>query len=433
MSTLHRSLSRRRFLKCAAAAAAAAPYVLARSALGQVAGAGLPTQPSDRIGLGILGCGRSGQQWLSTLSYAPYVAKVQVVSLCDPDARSLKTALPLTERAFKGCATTKDFREVLASSKIDAVMICSPDHWHAVMAAEAFRAGKDVYCESPLSLTVREARAMATLAHRYGRVLQHGTLYRSYPAYAAGYALLHVKRLGEIKTVHVQAGGPSRPCYLPAEPVPEGLDWDLWLGPAPLAPYNIQRCTGTPAIPYGGWRQWREYCGGPMTTYGLTFIDTAQWALGLDDTGPVEIVPPSGKDHPALTWQYASGVTIINGSGPKAATIEITGTAGVMGLGMSRVGCQTWPPELAANPPAESGLRYRPGDHFLDFVECIKSRGRPMSDVASACRSVTACHLANIAVWLNRPIKWDPVKEEIVGDAEASRWLDRPRRAPWRV
>ena len=431
MNAMQKSLSRRRFLKVAAAAAAG-PYVLARSAMGQVAGTSQPTPPSDKIGLGILGCGRSGQQWLSVLSYAPYVSKVQVQAICDVDARSIKTALPLTERAFKGCPTTKDFREVIANSKIDAVMICTPDHWHAVMAAEAIRAGKDVYCESPLSLTVREARAMANLARRYGRVFQNATLFRSYPAYTAGYALLHAKRLGEIKTVHVQAGGPSRPCSLPGEPVPEGLDWDLWLGPAPTAPYNNQRCTGSPAGSYN-WRSWRDYSGGSMTGYGVTFIDTAQWALGLDDTGPVEIVPPSGKDHPALTWQYANGVTIINGTGPKAATIEITGSAGVMGLGMSRVGCQTWPAELAANPPAESGLRYRPGDHFLDFVECIKSRGRPMSDVAAACRSVTACHLANIAVWLNRPLKWDPVKEEIVGDAEASRWLDRPRRAPWRV
>jgi predicted dehydrogenase len=435
MSAMRRSISRRRFLKFAAtatAAAAAAPYVLARSAWGQKA-AVPEVAPSDRIGLGVIGCGRSGQQWLSTLSYAPYVSKVQIVSICDADARTFKAALPLTDRAFKGCSTAKDFREILANSKIDAVMICTPDHWHAVMAAEAMRAGKDVYCESPLSLTVREARAMANLARRYGRVLQHGTINRSFPAYIQGYSLLHAKRLGEIKTVHVQAGGPSKPCYLPGEPAPEGLDWDMWLGPAPTAPYNIQRCTGAASSSYGGWRAWREYSGGPMTSYGVIFLDTAQWVLGLDDTGPVEIAPPSGKDHPYLTWKYANGVTIINSQGAKGAPIEVTGSAGVIGVGLGRVGCQTWPAELAASPPADSGLRYRPGDHFLDFVECIKGRGRPMSDVAAACRSTTACHLANIAVWLNRPLNWDPVKEEIVGDAEASRWLDRPRRSPWRV
>jgi predicted dehydrogenase len=429
MGTVHRSLSRRVFLKLAAATG---PYVVAKAAPAQ--SAPVPkVSPSDRIGLGIIGCGQSGQAWLSQLNSVPYPSRVQVQAICDVDARNVKVALPQAERAFKGCTTRKNFREILANSKIDAVMICTPDHWHAVMAAEAIRAGKDVYCESPLSLTVREAREMASLARRYGRVVQTNSPFRSFPAYMQACALLHAKRLGEIKTVHVRAGGPSRPCYLSAEPVPEELDWDLWLGPAPAAPYSLQRCTGDPGASLGGWRAWREYSGGAMTSYGVTFVDTAQWVLGLDETGPVESVPASGKDHPALTWRYANGVTFINDRGPKGMPVEVTGSAGVMGLAIAGVGFRTWPEELAANPPAESGLPYRPGDHFLDFLDCIKSRGRPMCGVAAACRSVTACHLANIATWLNRPLKWDPVKEEIVGDAEASRWLDRPKRSPWRM
>ena len=441
MSSGRRALSRREFL---AGAAAAVPYVLTSAARGAPSGRssrraeGAAPTPTEKIGVGFIGFGRRGYELGSLLARMP---QVQCVVACDVDSRRTDYAMQYIGRRQAGMKTCKDFRKVLDNADVDAVFVATPDHWHAIGAIEAVKAGKDVFCESPLSLTVGEARAMAAAARRYGRVFQTGTHRRSLSLYREACELVQDGRLGEIKTVHVLAGTTSGHCFLGGAQVPSTLDWDMWLGPAPEASYHPYRCISTSGSSSYGWRLWRDYSGGQMTSYGAHYFDVVQWALGADGTGPVEIIPPDGKEHKVLTYRYANGVTMYNDKGPKGAAIEFTGTEGVLGIGgavTSRTGYQTWP-EALATPSADRGRSrsasryYSSNDHLGNFLECIKTREKCVSDVAIACRSVTISHLGNIAYWLNRALKWDPVKEEIVGDPEASRWLDRPRRAPWRL
>jgi len=432
MNSRRRGLSRREFL----AGAVGAAYVVTSAAPGESASE-KKVPASEKIGLGFVGFGRRAYELSSLLSRMP---EVQCVVACDVDSRRTEYATKYLGRRHPGLKTCKDFRDVLANRDVDAVVVATPDHWHAIVSIDAAKAGKDVFCESPLSLTVREARAMADAARRYGRIFQAGNYRRSVGMYAKACEAVRGGRLGEIKTVHVLAGGPSGLCSLGGSRVPSALDWDLWLGPAPEAPYHPYRCSGSSGSRYG-WRAWRDYSGGAMACYGGHYFDVVQWALGTDETGPVEIIPPDGKEHKMLTYRYANGAVLYNGTGPKGAAIEFTGTDGVLGIGgkvSSPKGYQTWPEGLAAptegRRKSRSSSRYRGSTgHLTNFLECIKTRKRCACDVVIACRSITISHLGNIAYWLNRPLRWDPVKEEILGDPEANRWLDRPKRAPWRL
>jgi predicted dehydrogenase len=222
-------------------------------------------------------------------------------------------------------------------------------------------------------------------------------------------------------------GGPSTERYYPEEPIPEGFDWDFWLGPAPWAPHNSERCSGNYG---GGWRMVRDYSGGMMTDWGAHHFDIAQWGLGMDDTGPVEILPANGKDVPRLTYKYANGVVMYHGGGGNG--VLFTGEKGKVEV--NRGYFKSYPDEIGQEPLGPADIRlYASNNHMGDFLQCMKTRQRPICDVEIGCRSVSVCHLGNIAFWINRPLKWDPVKEEIIGDPEASRWLDRPMRAPWHL
>ena len=445
MSSRQRGLSRRAFLaRVTGAAAAGGALVSAASGAPRKRpsrGEQTSVAASEKLGIGFLGFGRRGYELGSAISRMP---RVQCVLACDVDTRRTAYAMKYLAKHQPGLKTCKDFREVLSNREVDAVVIAAPDHWHAVLAIEAAKAGKDVFCESPISLTVREARAMSAAVGRYGRIFQAGTFRRSMAACHEACELVRSGKIGQVRSVHVLAGPPSQPCYLSGQAVPAYLDWNLWLGPAPEAAYHPYRCMGGGSSRYG-WRAWRDYSGGSMTHYGSHYFDLVQWALGADKSGPVEIIPPDGKEHKKLTYRYANGVTVYNDKGPKGAAVEFTGTEGVVGIGgsvSSRLGYQTWPEGLA--PPSKERSRSRRSsrsaseyyalrDHLKNFLDCIETRQSPVGDVEAACRSVTVCHLGNIAYWLRRPLKWDPVKEEIVGDPEASRWLGRPKRAPWRL
>jgi predicted dehydrogenase len=233
-------------------------------------------------------------------------------------------------------------------------------------------------------------------------------------------------RIGRVHTVHVNVGGPSRECYLPAEPEPPGIDWNMWLGPAPWRPFH--RSIGLS----GSWRAWRDYSGGGMTDWGHHHFDIVQWALDKDDSGPQAVFPPDGKEHRHLTYYYdvnGEEVRVTHG-GASGAQIEFIGTEGrVM---VDRGTLKTDPAHIMATPtsPAEVQLFRSPG-HKRNWVDCIGTRRRPICDVAIGCRSVSVCHIGNLAYWLQRPLKWDPVTEEFIDDPAANRWLDRPKRAPW--
>ncbi len=399
---LRTRLSRRTFLKTAAAAAVAAPYIVPRTSFGA----------GDRITSGIIGLGGPA---------GGGGAGTQLLAVCDVRQDKLDR-----HRNNPSVEQYRDFRELLERDDIDAVFIGTPDHWHAIPAIAAANKGKDIYCEKPMSLTVREAREMVKAVRRNGVVFQTGSQQRS--AYNGKFRfaceMVRSGRIGELKKVHVNVGGPSRHIPTDPQPCPPGVDWDMWLGPAPWRPYNERVLKG--------WRAFREFSGGGMTDWGHHHFDIVQWALDMDHSGPRHIIPPNGKDVKYLTYIYENGVEVYH-RGATGAQIEFIGTEGrVM---VDRGTLKTDPPHIMATPigPGEVRLYRATRGHKGNWAHCIRTRQRPICDVAIGCRSVTVCHLGNIAYWLERPLEWNPVKEDFVGDPEASRWLDRPKRPPWRT
>jgi predicted dehydrogenase len=433
MSERFCSVSRRRFLAGAASAAVGAPMIARRSVFGGEDRAA----PSERIAVGMIGVGKQANGYhLGTLLG---FGDVQIVGIADVDTtRRQHARRRVNERYGRGaddeaCPGYSDFRELLARDDVDAVLIATPDHWHAIPVIEACKAGKDVYCEKPLSLTIHEGRAMVEAVRRHGRVFQTGSQLRSggsYAHYPRACELIRSGRLGKIERVYVSVGGPSRWCDLGEEPMEPGLDWDLWLGQAPQRPYHsVLSPRGVPAH-WPMWRSYREYSGGGMTDIGAHEFDIVQWALGRDGSGPVEVIPPDDPEATqGLKFVYDDGVELVHG-GPGGIVFE--GTKGKIFL--KRSGMVAEPEEVAKEPlGADEVHLYKSPGHHRDWIDCIGSRKRPICDVEIGVRSVSVCHLANLAYWNHRRLKWNPAEEQFVGDAEANTWLDRERRDPWQL
>lgn len=428
-----RRVSRRGFLKRSAAAVgvtAMAPWVVPSSALGRDGAA----PASDRIAMGHIGLG-----WFGIVDLRNFLGSrdVQNVAVCDVDAAKLQTGKALVDERYGNtdCKAYRDFRQMFEQAGLDAVSIATPDHWHAIPTIDACRRGMDVHVEKPLTLTIREGRAMVEAARRFGRVVQTGSEARSNSRCRLACELVRNGRLGKVKEVYVGGvGGPSRTDILPAEPVPAELDWDFWLGPAPWRPYNH-------AYHPVSWRGFYDFSGGGLTDWGAHHFDLAQWALGMDDSGPVEIHPPDGKEHKFLTYIYANGVRMYHvlGEPPPAemlAAVTVVGTEGRLGMSYGGLAA-TDPPSLALDNirPDEVHLhRCPPGGHEVgDFLTSVRTRARPGADVEIGHRTATVCHLGGIAYRLGRPLKWDTVREEFLGDAEANRMCARAMREPWRL
>ena len=430
-------IGRRRFLQRAAGASLAAvawPSIIPSSAYGAAG----HTAPSNRITVGFVGMGKQMGGHLNTFLNRD---QCQVLAVCDVEAKRLKIrqddankfyADKLGQQGYHGIDAYADFREIAARDDIDAVVIATPDHWHAITSIAMLRSGKDVYCEKPLTLTINQGKAMVEAARAHGRVFQTGSQQRSGREFRVACELVRNGRIGDVHTVHVNVGGPPVECYLPAQPVPEGLDWNFWLGPAPWRPYNADIA---PGLDYGGWpnfRAYRDYSGGGMTDWGAHHFDIAQWGLGMDETGPVEIIPPDGKDYPRLTYKYANGVIMYHGGGADGAGIEFKGTSGRVMVNRGYI--ETDPPGLENEPLAPNDVHlYNSPGHHDDWLNAIRSRSKPICDVAIGHRSATVCHLGNIAYWIKRPLEWDPDQERFIDDDEANRMLQRPMRAPWRL
>jgi predicted dehydrogenase len=427
-------VSRRAFLG-GAAAAVAAPYIVPASVLGREGW----KPPSERITMGFIGIGNMGGGHFGEV-LGSWRKQLQIVAVCDVDGVKRENARKQAEKAygddkrsgtFKGCEEYHEFEKLLERKDIDACLCAVPDHWHAMLAIAVMKAGKDIYSEKPLSLTIREAQAMVAAARRYNRVFQTGSQQRSEFNFRFACELVQNGRIGKLQTVYVNIGEPSAERYLPEQPVREKFDWDRWQGPAAWHPYNAERCSGDYS---GGWRKIRDYSGGMTTDWGAHHFDIGQWGMGMDENGPVEILPLTDKSD--MTFIYANGVRMIR----KANVEGHGGVNGVLFVGsegkveVNRGYIKTWPETLMNERfgADEIHLYDSPG-HKQDWVNCIRNRKRPICDVAIGASTVTVCHLGNIAHWLGRPIKWDPAKQEIIGDTEASRWLDRPKRAPWRL
>jgi len=407
-------LTRRRFLT-GAAAALGGPYVVTSAALGA---SGRPAA-SERIALGAIGVGNRGSYIFGRLAGRPDVEPVAVCDVQPPRLEPFRRA---------GLAVYRDAREMLGRGDIDAVVIASPTHWKPLHTIAAARAGADIYCEKPMSLTVRDGRAMVQAVRRYGRVFQHGTQQRSSREFRLACQMARSGRIGTLEAVEVYVGGPPRDCYLPAQQAPGGIDWDMWLGPAPWRPFHSAICLRG----CGGWEGYSDYSGGGMTGWGSHHFDIAQWGLAADATGPTDVLPPGSGGNRGATFRYAGGVVVRHMARMGEWAVVFRGTKGRIAVNRGKL--QTWPAGLMRKPigPGEVQLYESPG-HGEDFVRCLRARRRPVCDVEIGHRTMTVCHLGNIAYRLRRRLKWDPAAERFVDDEEADRFLDRARREPWRL
>jgi predicted dehydrogenase len=425
-------LTRRQFLKGTAATALSMPAIVPRA----IFGAEGKAPPSERIAVGFIGCGKMANDYhLSTLLK---FGDVQALAVCEVDKTRREHAKQRVEKAYaqttdyKGCAAYADFRQVIARPDIDAVCIATPEHWHAIPIIEACRAGKDVYCEKPLVLTLAEARCCIDAVGQHHRVLQTGSQQRSnvFGKFRQAAEIIRSGRLGKIQTVTVGVGGPSIPCDLPAEEMEPGLEWDLWLGPASRRPYHSALSPRGVHNHFPAWRSYREYSGGAHSDMGAHHYDIAQWCLGMDDSGPVEIVPPDDpKATSGVKYIYANGVVMTHG-GPSGCVF--TGSEGQ--LHIDRGVLTSEPGSIVQEPLGEKEVHlYESPGHHRDWINCIRSRKRPVADVEIGARSVAIVILGNLAYWHHRKLRWDSRAWKFSGDAEANTWLDRERRDPWKL
>jgi len=439
-------LSRRALLKMAAQAGA----VLALPAIvpGKVLGKDGAVPPSEKIvagGIGLRGRGMGDLQWMMGQP------DVQFVAICDLQKKQRLAVKSFVDGQYgsKDCQMYPEIRAFLAErTDIDAVLIATGDRWHALATVLAAKAGKDVYCEKPVSLTIHEARAMVEAIRRYGRVFQSGLQQRSSAEFIRACNLVLRGALGKIQMVYVIFAGTSADVCLPAEPVPDGLDWDLWLGPAPWRPFNHRfHHYGQPkfVVP---WHFCRDFGGGNLTSNTVHAFDVVQWALGMDESGPVEIIPPETKQVPCLTYKYANGTLLQVVEGrlerqkhvlPKGwdekTRIENFGAVYVGERGWIHVGrfgyLRAYPPEILKESADWMDHGRAVNDHHQNWLDCIRSRRRPACDVAIGARSTMVAHLGCIAHWTGRALKWDPASEVFLGDDDANRWIRRAMRPPW--
>jgi predicted dehydrogenase len=445
-------MDRRTFMKSGALALGAVsfPTVVRASVLGR---GGRPP-PSDRIALAVIGTGNQGIGNMLGLLTDP---RVQVVAVCDVNRQSAgywngnvagrdpaqqivnwHYAAEMHSGRYTGCAAYEDYREVLARPDVDAVMTALPDHWHGLTTVEAAIAGKDIYCEKPLSLTVAEGRAMSDAVKKHGRVLQTGSQQRSSANFRQASELVRSGRLGRLHTVRIGLPG-GQPDFgrsahrKEPEPVPAGFNYDLWLGPAPEAPYAPARC-------HVNFRWVLDYSGGQVTDWGGHHPDIAQWALGMDRTGPVAIRNARGV-FPDDLWntatefhfeaEYENGVRMIV-SNQERQGITFQGDDGW--IFVTRGSQESSSPEIWNDPLPASAVRLPVSEnHFRNFIDCVISRQETVAPVEAAHRSITIAHLGNIAMKLGRDLRWDPVAERVRNDEQANAMLSRPMRAPWRM
>jgi myo-inositol 2-dehydrogenase / D-chiro-inositol 1-dehydrogenase len=417
--------SRRQFIRTAAASVAL-PWIIPSSVLGAAA-------PSNRINIGFIGLGTHGTEWNLMDYLKRYDARV--VMVCDVDGHRMRRAKNLVDARYdnEDCAMSKDFRDVLGRKDIDAVMISTPDHWHTLISVMAARAGKDVQCEKP-TLTIGEGKILIDTIRKHGRVFQTSTEDRSLPEYHRMAELVRNGRIGKLQKIEVllpkAPRGPGNPT---PQPVPPDLDYDLWLGPAPEAPYTKDRC-------HANFRYIWDYSGGTIVDWGAHLFDTAQWANDTERSGPVEVESTgmlwegglynTPKDF-NVTYRYANGVIMTCTTGNP--TIKFIGSDGW-------VGNRSWRGEIEASSqeilnsvigPNEIHLYTNPEGEHDDFLKCMKSRKDPYFPVDVGHRVATVCHLANISLRLGRKLKWDPKAERFENDDQSNAILTRPMRKPW--
>ena len=414
------SMNRRTFLKTAALTGGSAFAVPLRSPAAIERGS-----PNERIVMGAIGLGGRGRYVLGAFLQND---DVQMVAVCDAIGQRRADALQAVNTHYgnQDCTAYIDPRELLARSDIDAVMIATGDNNHALLSVLAARAGKDIFCEKPMSVTIGESRAVADTVRRYARIFQCGTQRRNLSNFVFAIDLARSGALGRIHTaiaekawvdsgVHFQALEPQ------PEPATEQLAWDIWLGTAPWRPFNREYTTGF-------WRRHGDFSGGSITEWGSHTVDLCQWALDADDTMPIHYEVTNDVGDVKAT--YANGAKLIITKGLRFGTcpIRIEGDEGWVETGDSGE-IEVHPASLRADRRFPGG--YPSDNHVRDFLNCVKTRRQPRSNALASHHSISACHCANIAVRLGRPVQWDPIREEFPGDQAANRLRTRAYREPW--
>lgn len=422
-SMLSVQIGRRRFLRRAAVAAGGAfvaPNILTSTAFG----ASTRSAPGDRLTVGVIGLGGRGQRVMEAFLSQ---RDTQVVAVCDVIGERRDKGVAKVNQAYgnEDCASYIDFMELLARPDIDAVLIATGDNWHSGVSIQAARAGKDMYCEKPLSVTIAESRAVSDTMRRLGRIFQCGTQRRSISNFRFAVHLAQSGKLGELTELHAEEAPGMDVIYdtlLPAEPEParEVMDWNRWLGPAMWRPYNAEYYTR------GFWSSHVDFSGASITEWGSHTADLCQWANNADDTSPIEYWE-EGDRHCA---RYANGTKLIIRRGLRFGTcpVRFEGTEGWVETGDSGE-IDAHPKSLLSNLGFEGG--YPPENHVRAFLDCVKTREQPICNAEVAHRSITGCHVANICKRLGRPVKWDPISEQILDDEEANRLCSRAYRAPF--
>jgi len=454
---MDRYVSRRELLKTGGALSAALgiPYFVPARVLG-AAGA---TPPSEKIVMGCIGIGSMGGGHLRSFTGQ---ADVRMAAVCDLRRKFRERSKQIVDEHYGdiSCTMYHDYRELLARPDIDAVLIATPDHWHALVAIEAARNGKDMYMEKPIDVHVAAAKALRATVNRFGVVFQFGTQQRSGRDFRFGCELVRNGRIGKLHTIVVGSVPGAELANQPLEPQPDPneFDYDTWLGPAPWSPYTFQRSASRAEGSPGYWMHIHDYCLGCLSgAWGIHHIDIAQWGNDTDDTGPLEIegtgvIPSDGLCDTPVTWRvehtYANGVRMIHMDSrhtekefPQFVTpvLEIRG-CGILFIGtdgwviVSRGGIDAQPKSLLQTTFDSSEPRLPvSNDHRRNFLECVRTRQQAICPIGPAVRSDTICHLDDIAIRLGRKLRWDPKGELFVNDDEANRLLTRPMRSPWQL
>jgi predicted dehydrogenase len=438
--TNNQRATRRQFIKRSAAFSATAlgaPYFVPSAVLGKDA-----VPPSERIVIGCVGTGGQGTGNMKRFMEFP---DVQVVAVCDVDAKHREQARDLVNAKYgnQDCAAENDFRKLVARADLDAVSVCTPDHWHALVSVAAAKAGKDIYCEKPLANSVAEGRAIANAVQENKRILQTGSHERSGARSRYACELVRNGRIGKLHTIRI-----NLPCddghhkdvlkmtdMPPTMEVPEGFDYDMWLGHTPLAPYTERRC-------HFWWRFILSYGGGEMTDRGAHVIDIAQLGNCTDDTGPVEIEATGTASKTSLydafmdykfVNKFADGVTMIGeAKGPRGLKFE--GTDGWIFVHIHGGKLEASSESLLKETIGENEIHLgRSPGHHQNFLDSVKSRQPPVATAEIGHRTASICHLNNIAMLVGRKLKWDPQSEQILDDPEANRLLKPTMRSPWSI
>ena len=419
---MNQSYNRRRFLQITSTATAAlgvATFVPS-TAFGA----------NEKIHTGHIGVGRQGSGNLNRF-------KSQAIAVCDVDQNHLDKAASTLEKAGKKPIAEKDYRKLLERDDIDAVVISTPDHWHALPVIHACEAGKDAYCEKPLTLTIEEGRLMVKAARKNERIVQTGSQQRSSSNFRIGCELVRSGRIGKLQEVRVGIADPNHPGKLgPNTAPPAHLDYDFWLGPAKEVEYNEKRV-------HYNFRFWWDYSGGQMTNWGAHHIDIAHWGMGMDNSGPL-LVEGEATFHPdgyhevtqtiRLKYTYPQGVSMLVGQGQK----DIRGGTTFIGekgtIYVNRGQLSSTPGDIINEPLTDDDVHlYESKNHVDNFLDCIKSRELPVCDVEIGHRSATACHLGNIVARTGETVRWDAVRERVVSGGKAADLVSRENRTPWKL